>query len=115
MFVSFRIVDDEWHCRALQFDILGIGTTRNAAFEQLRELVEVYFEDIASELRDGHAVAIYQPADAHEWNENEIEFYTAVCELTDGIEIESESLSMSELGEIAHRIESIELTPLEMN
>ncbi|MEK7794387.1 MAG: hypothetical protein AAB353_07650 [Candidatus Hydrogenedentota bacterium] len=79
VFVSSKPLNDEWHCTALNFDILGIGSTKEEAFERMKELLEVYLEDVAIELNNGNQVDFYNPSDSDEWNHGEVEVYKVMC------------------------------------
>ncbi|HOE95269.1 MAG TPA: hypothetical protein PK847_01665 [Candidatus Sumerlaeota bacterium] len=70
--VSCRLIEGDWHCTALQFDILGVGNTREAAFAQLRELVEAYLRHA---LASKHEVKLFNPAHREEWNNPGREFF----------------------------------------
>ncbi len=66
--VGFRQVAGLWHANALQFDIIGTGHTKDSALQQLKELLSEYLASVITELKKGHKVAFFNPADSAEWN-----------------------------------------------
>ena len=77
--VTYRREDDLWFCLALQFDIVGTGPTRQAAFGELRELLNTYIEAV---LNTKGKVSFFNPSEAEEWENPDRENYevTAILE-----------------------------------
>ena len=113
LFVSSKSLNDEWHCTALNFDILGIGTTKEDAFQQMKELIEVYLEDVAIELNNGNQVDFYNPSDAAEWNQGDIEVYKVICDVAKYQVVPLHELLFEDLGEVANKINAVDLRLLE--
>ena len=64
--VSFRRrrKEKDWLCTALQFDLVGIGASREEAFAELRSVVEDYLEEV---LTTEGPVRFYNLSDEQEW------------------------------------------------
>ena len=77
--VGFRQVAGLWHANALQFDIIGTGHTKDSALQQLKELVAEYLASVIAELKKGHKVDFFNPADSAEWNKARYLEEFAVC------------------------------------
>ena len=77
--VGFRQVAGLWHANALQFDIIGTGHTKDSALQQLKELVAEYLASVIAELKKGHRVEFFNPADSAEWNKARYVEEFAVC------------------------------------
>jgi hypothetical protein len=63
--VAFRNEGTHWQCIALQFDIVGVGPTRYAAFAELQALVEDYLEEA---IDSDEPISFFNPASAEDWN-----------------------------------------------
>ena len=74
--VAHREVEGEWHATALEFDILGTGATRDAAFNELRGLVNDYLCEI---INTPGRVRLENPAEGREWAVPDKEFYHLVA------------------------------------
>ena len=59
--VAYKRCREGFMCTALQFDILGIGRTKREAFQEMRDLVEEYLEEI---VRSPEPVCFFNPSDA---------------------------------------------------
>jgi len=62
--VAYRKAGKRWYCTALEFDLLGIGDSRDKAFAELRSVVNTYLFDV---LRAKGPVRFFNPSDAREW------------------------------------------------
>lgn len=82
--VAYRRFKGYYTCTALQFDLVGTGKTREAAFAQLRQLVEEYLISIVELLNEGEQVRFFNPSDADEWNCGDLRAFQINVELQDG-------------------------------
>jgi len=63
--VASRRAKGMYHCRALQFDLVGVGRTKREAFAELRLLVEDYLGEVVSSTEP---VRFFNPSSSDEWN-----------------------------------------------
>ncbi len=66
--VAYRKEGSEWFATALEFDLLGYGRTRKAAFKLLQELIAEYMLEVAHLVSEGKRVAFFNPSETAEWN-----------------------------------------------
>lgn len=107
--VAYRRENDTWYCTALQFDIVGVAQSRDAAFHKMRELVNSYLHYVLDE--DG-PVEFFNPSEGAEWNSQDKERYqvTAVIAKTKkGAEVPARVESIEALRKLRNRIEAIDL------
>jgi uridylate kinase len=69
---AYRKEEGRWLCTALEFDILGIGETRQEAFAQMQELVNNYLLDC---LMSRGPVDFLNPSEAEEGKTRDKERY----------------------------------------
>jgi hypothetical protein len=67
--IAVRKVGREYHYTALEFDILGIGRTKQDALAEVQELVEEYVYSVIEELGKGYKVAYFNPSGERDWNQ----------------------------------------------
>ncbi len=67
--VAVHKMGREYHCTALEFDILGTGRTKQDALAQVQELVEEYIAGVIEELGKGNKVAFFNPSGERDWNQ----------------------------------------------
>jgi hypothetical protein len=108
--VAYKQVAGEWHCTALQFDILGIGKTREAAFAQLKELMNSYLTHV---LQLKGKIAFFNPADREEWNTPIKENYNILVILTKPRRDSQETscMDMEEIRPVRRRVREFDLLP----
>lgn len=111
--VGFRQIAGLWHANALQFDIVGTGRSKDAAFRQLQELVTEYLMGVIAEIKKGNKVAFFNPADSEEWNaaryreEFEVHFEVALPKAAAG----ALPPKPPSIQKIKGRVRSVELIP----
>lgn len=108
--VASRQADGEWRCTALQFDLVGTGATKEAAFEELKELVCEYISHIS---RQRGKVAYFNPSDREEWEvADKKDYMMVVATIRPKRKANStiKPLSLSDLGSIKN-VEKIDLVP----
>ena len=71
--VTWKRQKGEHICTALEFDLIGLGATRDEAFRNLREIVQSYFEE-AVKLKG--PVRLFNPSPAAEWNVENKHYYS---------------------------------------
>lgn len=62
--VAYRRSGKEWHAIALQFDIVGTGKSKAAAFREMQELLELYITEV---LKAPKPVRFYNPSEQADW------------------------------------------------
>jgi len=77
--VAYKKLGKEWHCTALNFDLVGTGSSKQMAFVELRDVVNCYLSDIVD--AEG-PVEFFNPSPAEEWNVAEKEQYHVVVVMT---------------------------------
>ena len=65
--ISYRHEKDMHYCTALEFDIVGTGETRQAALNEMLELLSEYFIAVLGDMKSGNKVEFFCPSDASEW------------------------------------------------
>jgi hypothetical protein len=106
--VAYRFVDDAWHATALQFDVVGTGATKMAAFQQMQELVSSF---LLHALRSKNKVAFFNPSDREEWEVSDKDDYRVVVQVADGSAIQEPSLRIEQIRAIEKQVEEFELVP----
>jgi len=74
--VSYRNSGKNCYCTALQFDLVGIGTSKTEAFRELRDVFNTYLIEIVQ--TDGPSEFL-NPSPAEEWSVPEREEYYVVA------------------------------------
>lgn len=74
--VAYRKRQKRWYCTALQFDLVGIGRSKDEAFEKLRGVVNEYLHQVVEE--DG-PVRFFNPSEGNEWQATEQRQYRVVA------------------------------------
>lgn len=76
--VAYKKSGREWHCTALEFDLLGTGTTKSMAFDELKSVVNEY---LLAALQEDGEVEIENPAPESEWKTPERHCFqvAAIC------------------------------------
>jgi hypothetical protein len=108
--VAYRQVEDEWYCTALQFDLLGIGRTREQAFAQLKELVNAYLTHV---LQLKGKVALFNPSKREEWNAPIKEYYDVLVVIARTAKpvAETRCLDLEEVRPVRRRVREFDLAP----
>jgi len=73
--VAYKQVGEEWHCTALEFDIIGVGKSKEKAFEKMRDLLNFYLGEIAN---TAGPVEFFNHSPEEEWHVSEKEEYHVV-------------------------------------
>jgi len=76
---AFRREGKQWLCTVLEFDLLGMGHSRDAALEEMKDLVACYLEEV---LRTPGKVRFFNPADEQDWNTDDKLSFDIVVEFT---------------------------------
>lgn len=115
--VATRKVGKLFLCNALQFDLVGTGKTKIAAFTEMKELLEDYLVSLVEDISEGHKVRFFNPAGDDEWNKAaQLEFYdiTFIVELVpkngdlpDAVQVKN----MAKLSPYWKAIKAIDLVP----
>lgn len=74
--VAYRKRGRKWYCTALQFDLVGIGRTREDSFNQLRDVMNIYLADVLD--ADG-PVEFFNLSERRDWATKDIETYSVVA------------------------------------
>ncbi|MBI4560326.1 MAG: hypothetical protein HY706_22285 [Candidatus Hydrogenedentes bacterium] len=109
--IAYRRSAGNWLCTALQFDIVGVGPTRAAAFREMCELLTDYFDEILSSTGP---VRFFNPSEAKEWNVRDQEQYTLAFLLSRKQAPAVSRLRLTnlrELRKVHHAIQEIDLIP----
>jgi len=109
--VAYRKEGKKWYATALEFDLVGIGTTRAKAFKALQEIVNEYLSDCAEEKGP---VEFLFPAEPKEWNNDDKEWFrlTAVILTPDrNRKAIPKVINLSDLHSLRKHIKSFDLIP----
>ncbi len=68
----------DWICRILQFDLIGIGQTRQEAIVQAQGVLGSYIEEV---LNSESPVEFFHPSDASDWNIKDRQDFLVTVEL----------------------------------
>lgn len=77
--VTYHKQNGEWVATACQFDLIGVGDTREEALAELQEVVSVYVNEV---LNARKPVQFFCPSDPEDWNRSSKEDYLVTFELT---------------------------------
>jgi len=108
--ITYRQVDGEWWCMALEFDLLGTGVAREEALTELKELVNEYLIHI---LRSNNKVILFNPAEREEWdNPDKERFDVTVVVATANVELPASGcMSMDEVRPLRENVREFDLMP----
>ena len=70
--VSYRQEEGKWYATALEFDLVGSGNTRDAAFADLQQVVNCYIEEV---IKAPGSVEFFNPSSREEWGAPDKEGY----------------------------------------
>jgi hypothetical protein len=73
--IAFCKKGREWYARALEFDLVGTGSTRRKAFHEITDLVSEYITDC---LNEKGPVQFEYPAEPSEWNVKDKESFRVI-------------------------------------
>jgi hypothetical protein len=76
--ITYRREGGEWMARALEFDLIGIGATRTAAFQELRKIVDYYLAEFVESRKK---TRFLNPSEDAEWSRRDKEQYRVVVAL----------------------------------
>ncbi len=62
--MGYRRTASHWVCTALEFDLVGIGSTQRKAFTELQGVVDTYLTEILNTAED---VNFFNPSEPDEW------------------------------------------------
>jgi len=108
---AYRRSQGLWYCTALQFDIVGVGKTRDEAFGEMRDLFSDYVKEV---LADSGPVRFFNPSEAQEWNVKKQETYSVTVVMARPEEQPSGRASLSDVGQLRpyrDAIQCIDLVP----
>ena len=77
--VTYREEGADVYATALQFDLVGIGKTREAALNELQEIFSEYAEEV---LNTKGKARFYNPSDPEEWENPDKEFFSVTFVLS---------------------------------
>ncbi len=110
--IAYEKEGAKWYATALEFDLVGIGSTRKKAGEEVKQLFREYLYGCLDE--EGPVRFVF-PAEASVWNSEDKEWYHVTVSLSLPKSSRKEiprSLNLSELkSQFRNRIESIGLVP----
>ena len=110
--VSFRKRGKEWYATALQFDLVGTGTSRDEALRELQTLFEAYVNAV---IGTKGRTRFYNPSEAEEWEVRDKQHFRAVCIVTAPLGTRtSVTPSLDDIGSlrrIRSRIHGVRLSP----
>ena len=109
--VAYRQEEGKWYAIALEFDLVGIGKTREAAFNELRDIVNDYLIDCMAEKKP---VEFFFPSEPDEWNVEDKEWYSVTALSAQPVRGRSRmpsSINMSQLHSFRNRIKQFDLIP----
>lgn len=109
--VAYRRSAGMWLCTVLQFDIVGIGKTREVAFSEMRDLLADYFEEV---LASPGPVRFFNPSEPREWNIKKQEHYNVTFVVSGGHAHIPKRPSLSNIGRLRacqDAIQGMDLVP----
>ncbi len=109
--VTYREEGGEVLARALQFDLVGVGKTRDDALKELQDLFSDYAEEVLS---TGGKVRFFNPSDSEEWDNSEKQLFNVVFVLVrKGHQTDLSSVcdNIQDLHRMRKSVESIRLQP----
>lgn len=107
--VAYRQDGEEWLCTALEFDLVGVGATREEALGELKEIFGTYLIEV---LRTPGKVAFYNPSEAEEWNNPDKAHYEVSVLIVEREEAlpASGRMRLEEVRLLSDRVQDFELT-----
>ncbi len=108
--VVYKQQDGEWHCIALEFDLVGTGPTREKAFGSLKCILNLYLVEVLNTRGD---IAFFNPADRADWDLNDKERYDVSVILVEqkATLATSKRWTRQEVRPLRKRIREFTLTP----
>ena len=76
--VAYRQVSEEWHCTALEFDIIGVGASRKESFEKMKDLVNFYLGEVS---KARGPVEFFNRSPDEDWQISDKEEYNVIVVL----------------------------------
>ena len=73
--VAYRQVNEEWHCTALEFDIIGVGASRKESFEKMKNLVSFYLGEVSKAIGP---VEFFNRSPDEDWQISDKEEYNVI-------------------------------------
>jgi hypothetical protein len=111
--VAFCKVDREWTCTALEFDIVGIGSTRDEAFDEMRGLVHSYLVDVIQEPGPVELLNPSDPAEYRRCEKQEFKVAVALAKLRGSrTRVRRELPDIRTLRRLRNRIKGVDLIPM---
>jgi hypothetical protein len=107
--VAYRKKNRKWYATALEFDLVGIGRTREGAFEILQEMVNEYLTDC---VKAEKVVDFIFPSEPDEWNIEDKDFFSVTAIISQPIRQRREipnSLNLSQLRPFKKQIQRFQL------
>lgn len=112
--IAFRKVGREWYARALQFDLVGTGTSRRKAFHEVTDLVREYITDC---LNETGPVQFEYPSEPAEWNNEDKESFQVTVSISvpdRSTKRIPRSITLSDLRRYRRNVQSVGLVPAGM-
>ena len=113
--VAYKKQGREWRATALQFDLVGTGSTRQAALRELQQVFETYLSAV---LETKGRVRFYNPSDPADWENKDKEHFRVMCIVSAATSPATRPVPYPSLDDIdtlrriGPRIKSVKLTPL---
>ncbi|MCX5770188.1 MAG: hypothetical protein NTZ09_07950 [Candidatus Hydrogenedentes bacterium] len=73
--VTYRTEGSDVYARALEFDLVGVGKSRESALRELQEIFSDYAEEI---LKTKGKVQFFNPSSPEEWENEDKQFFHVV-------------------------------------
>jgi len=109
--VAYRQAGRKWYATALQFDLVGVGRSPHAAFNELQGVVTTYLEEI---LKTKGPVRLFNPSESGEWECARRESYhvaIAAVKTGKGVHAPATVRNADELRRLGRRIAGFNLVP----
>lgn len=109
---AWRQEGGRWLCTALEFDIVGVGKSRQAAFAEMQQLLNAY---LAHVMQSPGPVEFFHPSDAEEWetvDKEQFRVAVAVAKTASKKPAPSVLPDLTALRRIRNRVRGVDLVPL---
>lgn len=107
--VAYRREGTKILSTALQFDLVGIGRTKQEAFKELRKIVKSYLLEV---IKSDTPVEFFNPSDHKEWNARDIEYYDVEVKIKKTRPLPKAKPDIRQLKPYQKQIRSFDLSPV---
>lgn len=110
VWVAFTQEEKAFYATALQFDLVGTGSTREIAFTELQEMFRIYVQAVLA--KPGKVQFVF-PSEASEWDNPDIEYYDVIVDVrsTSHSKPAPSRTKLKELRRYRDRINTIQFQP----